>query len=307
MAERRYGFRFSFAEGCIIVVSIMGASFLVFLFGVYAGRELEARKAAEHTSTVRLTALTEGEAPGASKEGREKSTPAPSAPLLSGKPTTVVIVPSPRPSDASNAAPTSGSASLAVPQNKTLATGPDIGQKPQVPVASEQPAKKELFAAPVLPPGVHVAPPEKSPTVLQEKEPHANSDLSEKTQANPANLKATPTPSVTLRASEEKKQIVQVMQAAKKEQTPFLARPSSSSPGRWSVQVQAMRDEEGARQLVRALQSQGYAPIISRVVRDGEIWYRVRVGSFTSADEARASVEQLRRAGKFSQAYPVSN
>src|SRR5690349_18534887 len=110
MAERRYGFRFSFAEGCILVVSIMGASFLVFLFGVYTGRELEARKAAERTSTVRLTALVEGETSGPSKEGREKPTSALSAPSP-GKPTTVVVAPSPRPGDSPNTAPASGSAS----------------------------------------------------------------------------------------------------------------------------------------------------------------------------------------------------
>jgi cell division septation protein DedD len=80
-----------------------------------------------------------------------------------------------------------------------------------------------------------------------------------------------------------------------------------TTAGRWSVQIHATRDEGAAQQLARQLRTQGYAPAISKVVRDGEVWYRVRVGSFTNADEARASVGRLRKEGKFSQAYPVSN
>src|SRR5581483_9748474 len=69
MAERRYGFRFSFAEGCIIVASMMIASLLVFLFGVYAGREMEARKAAEHTRMVRVAVSQGGQENSSSREG----------------------------------------------------------------------------------------------------------------------------------------------------------------------------------------------------------------------------------------------
>jgi len=61
MAERRYGFRFSFAEGCVIVASLLGALFLVFIFGVYAGRELEARRMAENTQIVRVSSNVGGE------------------------------------------------------------------------------------------------------------------------------------------------------------------------------------------------------------------------------------------------------
>lgn len=296
MAERRYGFRFSFAEGCIIVVSILGASFLVFLFGVYAGRELESRKAAEHTSLVRLTASPEGETVGAGKGGQEKSAPAPSAVPLTDK-TTVVIMPPPRPGDAPNTAPGSGSP---VPQEKTLAAGSGAEQKPQSAVANGQPTKTTPIVSPSFPQGVHPSSPEKSLTAVQGKESNANLALSQKTRATPPNV-------ATSHTAEETKQTVQVMQAVKKEQASLPAKQPGATPGRWSVQVQAMRDEEGARRLVKALQSEGFSPTISKVVRDGEIWYRVRVGSFMSPDEARASVEQLRRTGKFSQAYPVSN
>jgi cell division septation protein DedD len=101
---------------------------------------------------------------------------------------------------------------------------------------------------------------------------------------------------------------MQVMQAAKKESSSsFPAKPPASTPNAWSVQIQATRDYEGAQQMVRDLQSRGYAPTVSRVTRDGEIWYRIRVGSFASAEEAQSSVEHLRREGRFPRAYLVSN
>src|SRR5437867_13227596 len=56
MAERRYSFRFSLPEGCVILLSLLLTSFLVFLFGVYVGKEVEAHKAARQTRTARLPA-----------------------------------------------------------------------------------------------------------------------------------------------------------------------------------------------------------------------------------------------------------
>jgi DedD protein len=54
MAERRYGFRFSLVEAGIILISFVSASFLIFLFGIYIGTEVQARKAIQQTRTVRL-------------------------------------------------------------------------------------------------------------------------------------------------------------------------------------------------------------------------------------------------------------
>jgi cell division protein FtsN len=75
--------------------------------------------------------------------------------------------------------------------------------------------------------------------------------------------------------------------------------------GRWVVQVQATTQEEAAQNLARQLREQGLAPAVSKVERQGEVWYRVRVGKFANEDEARAVVARFRREGKFSQAYPV--
>jgi cell division septation protein DedD len=253
MAERRYGFRFSFAEGCVIVGSMIGASFLVFLFGVYTGRELEARKTAENTRTVRVNSnlvnektpdmpLTGTEANAATR-GQDKSEHIPQP--TRETPKTVVVVTPQKPTEQTATAPT-----------------------------------------PTLP----SVPPEKESTKM---------DLPQETLPVLASKEEKPPPPVA-RVPQETKPIPEAKTAA-------LSRKESSTEGSWSIQIHATRDQESARRLANQLRSQGYAPVVSKIVRDREVWYRVRVGSFASADEARASVERFRREGKFPQAYPVSN
>ncbi|MBI3757535.1 MAG: SPOR domain-containing protein [Deltaproteobacteria bacterium] len=303
MAERRYGFRFSFAEGCIIVVSLVGSSFLVFLFGIYAGRELEARKAAEHTNSVRLTVTGGGEAANSAKE--EQETPAavlqPPTAATADKPKTVVVVTSPRLPEHVAAAATPVNSPSIGSQETTSAAKLTAPQKLQSAAGEYQSTK----ASPSTPPPTvsSVAVPDKKLTPFPAKEPVAGMESLKRVQTNAATLKAGPAPSVASpgAVAEEKKQ------TEEEDSHPSLAKKPLPAQGRWSVQVQALRDKEGARQLVRKLQSQGYAPMVNRVVRDGEVWYRVRVGSFASSEEARISVERLRREGKFPQAYPASN
>lgn len=258
MAERRYGFRFSFAEGCVIVASLCGASFLVFMFGIYAGRELEARKAAEHTSSVRLTVSRDGESHDLPadekplKDGPEKSHPSSGSP----EPSKTVVVLNPL-----------------KPTETPIAANPS-SSPPASPVS--------LPSAP--------------------KEGEAKATIPQKPAAIPEERKPSPpvVPTVAQRVQEKTQ--------PPKEVTPVqVNKKLQSTGGRWSVQIHATRDEDAAQQLAKQLRSQGYAPAVSKVVRDGEVWYRVRVGSFANADEARSSVGTLRKNRKFSQAYPVSN
>src|SRR5204862_6608047 len=90
MADCRYGFRFSLPEGCVIVLSLLLCSFLVFLFGAYVGKEVEARKVAEQTRTVRLPVST--------AEESTHARPLAGAPSMLWKlPTETLSVPSPAP------------------------------------------------------------------------------------------------------------------------------------------------------------------------------------------------------------------
>lgn len=253
MAERRYGFRFSFAEGWVIVGSMIGASFLIFLFGVYTGRELEARKIAENTRTVRVH----------SNPGNEKT----SDMTLMGAEANAVA----RGQDKAGLAP---QPAQEAPKTVVMVT-------PQKPAEQTAPA-------PTL-----TSPPVSSPKEL------AETALPQETLPTVAKKEEKSPPPVA-RAPHETKPSPEI-------QPPALSRKEAFPKGEWSVQIHATRDQESARRLANQLRSQGYAPIISRIVRDREVWYRVRVGSFANADEARASVERFRRQGKFPQAYPVSN
>ena len=76
--------------------------------------------------------------------------------------------------------------------------------------------------------------------------------------------------------------------------------------GHWSVQVQVTTQQEIAQNAARLLREQGHSSLVNKVVRQGEVWYRVRVGTFTNQEEARAAAARFRREGKFAQAYLVS-
>ena len=54
MTERRYGFRFSVVEGGLLFGGVLLTSFLIFVSGVYVGREVAGRKVVPHSQVVRL-------------------------------------------------------------------------------------------------------------------------------------------------------------------------------------------------------------------------------------------------------------
>lgn len=78
-----------------------------------------------------------------------------------------------------------------------------------------------------------------------------------------------------------------------------------AKPRRWSVQVQATTRQKTARQTAKRLRQQGYSPSISKVVRQGRVWYRVRIGPFSEELEAKAAISRFRHQKTFAQAYPV--
>ncbi len=54
MPERYYAFHFNLPEGCILFLTASISFFLVFAFGVYIGKEVQAYKTAQETRTVRF-------------------------------------------------------------------------------------------------------------------------------------------------------------------------------------------------------------------------------------------------------------
>lgn len=298
MAERRYGFRFSFVEGCVIVASIVSASFLVFLFGVYAGREMEARKVAESARISRVVdAPVESPFPARSEEGtrsapKEKPTtrgnsqmPSPSSGTESKTP--VLVFTPPRPES-----------SLAIPPAVPEENLPPPPQTDESVVRKE--SQKGLITgdreAPQQRPAEREVAPQKPSTELAKTDSRAVPVVRSPESASPF------APSSPVIATPKKPEAV-----AEKLQKTANEKEASAAGRRWSVQVYASQTEGEAKRLADQLRGQGHSPVVSKVERNGETWYRVRIGAFASADEARISVEQFRREGKFRQAYPTSN
>jgi general secretion pathway protein D len=73
------------------------------------------------------------------------------------------------------------------------------------------------------------------------------------------------------------------------------AGPAEAEPQKgYTIQVAAVRDFAAAQQMVAQLQEQGFqAYSITQPDGQGKPWYRIRVGSFPSANEARAVYQEL--------------
>jgi cell division protein FtsN len=66
------------------------------------------------------------------------------------------------------------------------------------------------------------------------------------------------------------------------------------------------RDREEADGLLRQLRGRGYDATLVRVVRDGDTWYRVQVGRFTSAEQAGEMMRRLREHEGVAHAFVAS-
>ena len=71
----------------------------------------------------------------------------------------------------------------------------------------------------------------------------------------------------------------------------------------WSVQVNAFRQQQDARQLARKLVRKGYdAYVISTKIK-GNTWYRVRVGQLATRSEAKRLQQVLKTKEKYTHAH----
>jgi len=70
--------------------------------------------------------------------------------------------------------------------------------------------------------------------------------------------------------------------------------PPARKEAGYTIQVAAFQQKEKAYALANTLNSQGFqAQVISKTNPAGETWHRVRVGSFTSPEEAKQLLPQL--------------
>ena len=72
--------------------------------------------------------------------------------------------------------------------------------------------------------------------------------------------------------------------------------PRTLPPGSkgYNIQIEAVMDKSGADEMVSRLKSLGYNAQEVKTPLNGQVWYRVRVGPYASADDATAAQNQLR-------------
>jgi DedD protein len=72
--------------------------------------------------------------------------------------------------------------------------------------------------------------------------------------------------------------------------------PRALPPGSkgYNIQIEAVMDKSGADEMVSRLKGLGYNAQEVKTPLNGQVWYRVRVGPYASADDATAAQNQLR-------------
>ena len=86
--------------------------------------------------------------------------------------------------------------------------------------------------------------------------------------------------------------------------SPAVAAPGSARRP-YNIQIEAVMDKSGADEMVSRLRTLGYNAQEATTMLNGQTWYRVRVGPYSSADEAAAAQQKLRE--QYKQAYTTSH
>jgi cell division septation protein DedD len=77
-----------------------------------------------------------------------------------------------------------------------------------------------------------------------------------------------------------------------------------SEPGKeWYVQVNAFPDEKSGQIWVDRLKNKGYNAYLTEGRNQGKLWYRVRVGRYSSREQAEKIAEVLRTKENFTKAF----
>ncbi len=146
---------------------------------------------------------------------------------------------------------------------------------------SKQPAKKQVKT----PPKKKVQKPVKKPavppkTVVAKKKPVKPSPR--------------PKPAATPPAPQPVKKQAAAPAPVKKAASPRATAPTPAKP--YTIQVASVRDRAGADKIVRNLNQKGVSAYRIRADIPGKgVWYRVRVGGYTTLAQAKSSLARLKK------------
>jgi len=82
--------------------------------------------------------------------------------------------------------------------------------------------------------------------------------------------------------------------------------PPAPRAGSWTVEANPTRDRAEAEVLQKRLRTRGYDSTLVRVLRDGETWYRLHVGSYGSQEQAAEVMRKLRDSEGVAHAFVAS-
>jgi DedD protein len=81
------------------------------------------------------------------------------------------------------------------------------------------------------------------------------------------------------------------------------ARPAG---GGWTVEANPTRNRDEAEALQTQLRHRGYDAVVTHVQRDGETWYRLRVGRYQNSEQASQVMRRLREQEGVARAFVAS-
>ncbi|HXJ37054.1 MAG TPA: SPOR domain-containing protein [Candidatus Eisenbacteria bacterium] len=86
---------------------------------------------------------------------------------------------------------------------------------------------------------------------------------------------------------------------------PAATRPVAHTPS-WTVEASPTRSRVEAEQLQATLRKRGYDATLVQVQRDGDAWYRLRIGRYATAEQANEVMRKLRDGEGVAHAFVAS-
>jgi len=183
---------------------------------------------------------------------------------------------------------------------KSPQSQPALEEKPKEKKAPQNLSKREVKETS---PQAHkgVSPVAETTPGTKEAEKSVKSELKDgKTEAKANDTAAT-------RKLADKKADKGMPSAEVSKATPALENAEQKDMGKtWSVQLNAFPDERSAKQLVDRLKNKGYKAVISEARNKGKVWYRVRVGQYSSREDADKALENFKTRENFDKAFATS-
>jgi cell division protein FtsN len=249
----------------VLLVAWMVTSGIVYGLGYYVGKNSPGRQTAVEERSVRLPVTSappaEGQRPKEAKEFPSfyQSLPAGERPIDVARGTPVTAPPGTAP----------GSAPTTIVRTTTL---PATTAPPRTPTTT--PAVPTTLARTMTPP----------PTFPRTATTVPTASASGRTEST---LPSTPrppqaTPTTLLRA------------ATPPTTVPPPVVPRTTGRGGYTVEASPTRSRSEADQLLAQLRRRGYDASIVQVERDGDTWYRLRVGRYSTSEQATDTMRKLR-------------